>query len=470
VAFTQRTWVDVPDESNPPAGAIPTSAAELNRVEQGIADAHAHADRVLLAHSGTLVYVEASTVPPANPPAGLLWYQTDGVKRLLQNEGTPAAPVWIDVTRDKLIASDLVTDYVVAGLLPAVPSPKSLSASVPDGQAYVIGRRVAKDATTLGFTANQDTYVDLDRDGVYRLSAVARGAAAPAVYVNSIRLFTAATDANVAQVDTVTVATVLNSTIYTVRINGVDVSFTSDASATAGEIALGLVAAINASTDPAVTGVTAATTALAADAAATLTITADVAGTPFTATVGANLTIATTTANNTAGITAVTDLRDTEPTVRGAGGTPPAVGSFSAYASVDQTGIVANDFVKVAFGAEHHDVSGWYDAATSRYTPKVAGYYEFSASAHIEPRADNETVYIILYKNGARFKDLAVVNTSGFATGDPQGVQPSSSISSVYANGTTDYFEIFVYHTLGTSPKITGVSFGTWFTGRLVGT
>lgn len=319
--FTTKTWVDVPDESNPPAGAVATSAAEFNRLETGIADAHAHMAESLVAHGGRVVYVEASTVPPANPPAGLLWYQTDGVKRMLQNEGTSAAPVWVDVTRDKLIASDLVSDYVVTGLLPTVPSPKSLNATIPAGSAYVMGRRVAKDAATQGFAANQDTYVDLDRDGVYRLTAVARNAAAPAVFANSIRLFKAVTDASVAQVDTVDITTAVASTVYTVRINGVDVTYTSDATPTEGEIAIGLRDAINASVDPNVSAVSAATTALAADAAATLTLTADVAGTPFTATVGANLTIATTTANNVAGITAITDMRTTNPTLRGVSST-----------------------------------------------------------------------------------------------------------------------------------------------------
>lgn len=311
MVFTSKTWVDVPDEQNPPVGAVPTSAAEFNRLEQGIVDAHAHLAETLLAHGGVLIYVGESTAPPANPPTGLLWMQTDGLKRDLRNTGTPALPVWEDVTRDKLVASDLVTDYVVSGLLPAVPSPKSLSASVPAGSAYVIGRRVVKAAETLGFTANSDTYVDLDRDGVYRLSPVARGAAAPALYANSIRLFMAATDASVAQVERVTVATVLNSTVYTVRINGVDVTYTSDATATAAEISAGLVAAINASVDPNVTPVT------AADEVGAFTVTADVAGTAFTITVDANLTVANVTPNNVAGIISVADLRTTNPTVRG---------------------------------------------------------------------------------------------------------------------------------------------------------
>lgn len=545
MVYTPTDWVNVPDESNPPPGAPALSAEELDRMEQGIVDAHAHMAEVLAAHGGVLIYVGASTAPPASPPAGLLWHQTDGLKRDLRNIGTSAAPVWEDVTRDKLLAADLVTDYVVSGLLPAVPAPKSLTATIPAGQAYVIGRRVAKDAATQGFTANQDTYVDLDRDGVYRLTAVARGAAAPAVYANSIRLFMAATDASVAQVDTVDIVTVVNSTVYTVRINGVDVTYTSDATATEGEIALGLVAAVNASTDPNVSAVTAATSAVAADTAATLTITADVAGVPFTATVGANLTIANTTANNSAGITAVTDLRDTTPTVRGAGGggaghtiqdegvalpartnlnfvgasvavtddatndqtdvtiagvgsidgvAPPAggnvdlvagsgvlitpddtadaitiarraTGAFHAYGTTDQLDIASGVFTKINFPTEEFDLSAWYDAVTSVYTPQRAGYYSLGGFCQIKPVVTGSIVVLSLFKNGARYKDLSYQHTSS-----TKEINVGGTIPRVFANGTTDYFDIRIYHDFGVNTSdIIARQSSTWFAGGFEG-
>lgn len=224
----------------------------------------------------------------------------------------------LELYQRKLNAADLVSDYVVDGLLPTVPSPPSRTMETPAGTAYVGGNRIEQAAELATYAKASDTYVDLDSAEAYAYSAVANGAAAPALAASSVRLFRAATDADVAQVETVTVTTVANSTIYTVTINGVGVSYTSDASATAGEIALGLVAAINASTDPNVSVVTAATSAVAADTTASLTITADVAGSPFTLTVGANLSRSTTTANNTSKITTVTDLRQTSPQLQDA--------------------------------------------------------------------------------------------------------------------------------------------------------
>lgn len=95
-------------------------------------------------------------------------------------------------------------------------------------------------------------------------------------------------DAVVTQVDTVTIDTVVDDTLYTVTINGVAHTFTSDGSATDVEIRDGLVSAINGGAQP----VTAAPVT-----SSTFTITADVSGTAFTITVGTNLSSVSTRPN-----------------------------------------------------------------------------------------------------------------------------------------------------------------------------
>lgn len=94
-----------------------------------------------------------------------------------------------------------------------------------------------------------------------------------------------------AQVSTIT-ATAVNSTEYTVTVDGITVNYTSDGSASTAEIVAGLVAALNG--EP----VIAAKTLAAVTGAATLTITARIAGVGFEASVGANLSLASTTAND----------------------------------------------------------------------------------------------------------------------------------------------------------------------------
>lgn len=100
----------------------------------------------------------------------------------------------------------------------------------------------------------------------------------------------------VAQVSTVTIASVDDSTDYVTTINGVPLSFTSDASATEAEINVGVLAAINDSNFNGV-GLAFDVTAVQGATTATVVITADVTDTVFTITVTAvQLTVALTTA------------------------------------------------------------------------------------------------------------------------------------------------------------------------------
>lgn len=92
--------------------------------------------------------------------------------------------------------------------------------------------------------------------------------------------------AKVAQVVTVT-PTAVNEFEYSVTINGVEFSFTADLDATATEIVTGLKNAINAGDEP-----------VTATGAATLILTADVAGNGFSYAVGTNMAAVLTTPNN----------------------------------------------------------------------------------------------------------------------------------------------------------------------------
>ncbi len=92
----------------------------------------------------------------------------------------------------------------------------------------------------------------------------------------------------VAMVQTVTPDAATQAvTSYSVTINGIVFTFTSDASPTAAEVVTGLAAAINAGTEP-----------VTASGTATLILTADQAGIPFTLTVGPKLSKVTTVGGN----------------------------------------------------------------------------------------------------------------------------------------------------------------------------
>ena len=103
--------------------------------------------------------------------------------------------------------------------------------------------------------------------------------------------------ANVAQVNTVTIDSVVNDTLYSSTINGTLFTYTSDASAVDTEIRDGLIAAINGGAEP-VTAAPAATN--------TYTLTSDVAGDGFSLVVDSNESFVVDTAN----VSIVSELAD----------------------------------------------------------------------------------------------------------------------------------------------------------------
>ncbi|MCJ7743441.1 MAG: hypothetical protein MUO99_02640, partial [Dehalococcoidales bacterium] len=175
----------------------------------------------------------------------------------------------------------------------------------------------------------------------------------------------------VAQVDTVT-PVVANTQTYNLRIavgaTNYDFSYTTGAAATAAEIVGAFVALVNASAVP-----------VTASGAATLILTADVAGTPFTTTSSGPgvLTIVHTTAN-VVGVTAVAAVAatgtstipagvdavaDTALTIDGAAITLVAGDSATAIATKIATAVTAGGTLTTATSA----------AAVVTFTARVAG-------------------------------------------------------------------------------------------------
>jgi hypothetical protein len=129
--------------------------------------------------------------------------------------------------------------------------------------------------------------------------------------------------------------------------------------------------------------------------------------------------------------------------------------AFSAFQSVAQTGISAGTQTKVTYNAEEFDTNSNF--ASSRFTPTVAGYYQIGGSVYPDT---TQVMVVTIYKNGSAYRILGNSNTSAFGC--------ISGNSLCYANGTTDYFEIYVYLVSGGSLDAT--TSRTWFTGCLVRT
>ena len=132
--------------------------------------------------------------------------------------------------------------------------------------------------------------------------------------------------------------------------------------------------------------------------------------------------------------------------------------AFSAYGSTAQT-VTSNTDTKVVFDTEQFDTNNNF--ASNRFTPTVAGYYQFNTTIRFNGTAPSQyTIY--WYKNGSSIGIPCFINTT---IGSPF---ISSSSTLIYMNGTTDYFEIYANIT-ATSPTLGSSSTNNnFFSGILV--
>jgi hypothetical protein len=136
-------------------------------------------------------------------------------------------------------------------------------------------------------------------------------------------------------------------------------------------------------------------------------------------------------------------------------GNQPAFGAWNS--SVTSTG--TSTYTKILFQTEEFDTNNNFSSST--FTPTVAGYYQFNATVTLASPVAG-IVVTHLYKNGASFKRLAATtNSSSYG---------SNGSAIVYANGTTDYFEIYLYQNSGGSINTNADQPATYFNACLVRT
>ena len=146
------------------------------------------------------------------------------------------------------------------------------------------------------------------------------------------------------------------------------------------------------------------------------------------------------------------DSTYTLPAVNGSvmvSGNMPAFGAYgNAY-----TNITANVATKVLFQVEEYDTHNCF--ASSRFTPTVAGYYVFATGIGFVD--SNGTGTLALYRNGSPYKYITYAQSAmGGFYGSAFG----------YANGTTDYFEIYINE--AHSQRVAGNQDNGYFQGYMV--
>jgi len=136
--------------------------------------------------------------------------------------------------------------------------------------------------------------------------------------------------------------------------------------------------------------------------------------------------------------------------------------AFSAYSTGSNVSLTNGTDTKVIFDAERFDTDSCFDTGTYRFTPNVAGYYFFYASVYSNWSGTNHTGWrTMLFKNGS-----AYLRTDSNVTGTDYGNVNVSGL--IYLNGSTDYVEVYVWATGGTSPTYSRGSGIQQFSGHFV--
>ena len=135
-----------------------------------------------------------------------------------------------------------------------------------------------------------------------------------------------------------------------------------------------------------------------------------------------------------------------------AGGVSP---SFSVHKNGTNQTFVTTTWTKLTWSTEEWDINNNF--AGDKFTPTVAGKYILTAGAEWLSNPENHVISI--YKNGSAYKNTGMYIAS---------VSTASNwiTAEVDANGTTDYFEVYIYQASGSDKTLNGLSTYTYFQGH----
>jgi hypothetical protein len=127
-----------------------------------------------------------------------------------------------------------------------------------------------------------------------------------------------------------------------------------------------------------------------------------------------------------------TVLTSASTTVLPKGGPAFSVSNGSSQA------LTAGVFTKAALTTEEFDTNSCFDAVTNyRFTPNIAGYYQFNGRFYYGSGSSFEQI-ILLYKNGSAWGTY-------IADVIPASSREVNGSRLIYLNGTTDYIEMYIY-------------------------
>jgi|TARA_R100000455_G_C6188945_1_gene63893 hypothetical protein len=130
-----------------------------------------------------------------------------------------------------------------------------------------------------------------------------------------------------------------------------------------------------------------------------------------------------------------------------ASGLPDNTPSFSVTLSGNQT-ISNSSWTKITFDTEYWDTDSAFASNKFTVPSGEAGKYFFGYTTRVQNIDDGESVSIKLYKNGSA-ADTERAMGQNYSSASNQGI----NVSGFYIDeaAVSDYFEVYVYHTEGSS-------------------
>ena len=116
----------------------------------------------------------------------------------------------------------------------------------------------------------------------------------------------------------------------------------------------------------------------------------------------------------------------------------------------------------MTFGTETFDTNANF--ASSRFTPNVEGYYQLNATVRISGSSGLGEIMLTIWKNGSEY--ARGTNEQGTEQGNNFYSMQVSDIA--YANGSSDYFEIYIQQTTGGNRDTTAGTNISYFSGLMV--
>jgi hypothetical protein len=121
--------------------------------------------------------------------------------------------------------------------------------------------------------------------------------------------------------------------------------------------------------------------------------------------------------------------------------------------------ITTATWTKILFDSEIYDTNSTF--ASNKFTPGVAGIYKFELQVTLDDLDDGKNLFLKIYKNGS------AEGTSGTRVRAAGTEKTTSWCNWSNSANTTDYYEAYVYHDIGSTEELRNDYSTIWMAQRI---